>query len=296
MNPFSSQYDKARSNLAQINLSKSEMNAVKRPTYDMISSDYPTKKIRQEMLSDNPVYNDFNQPVSSSFPYRRTTPRESNLPETNYYSQPTQILESRYYDHVPMRETAEEENSRLREQNGILRSKLTAVMEDFQQLSALRHTEPEKALLDQEQIIQEINQNSKILNEKIQILEEVLGKLAEEDTSIPIKTDSKETPEIKAKMKKMLKQQNEITEKEKKLKQENMILRELTGLIVKETKTNNEGVQYVYNLSGRNGCSIRFFIVYSKSRESDIEFDRRQLNRFFWRLSSVLYEESNDNM
>lgn len=29
---------------------------------------------------------------------------------------------------------------------------------------------------------------------------------------------------------------------------------------------------------------------------SDIEFDRRQLNRFFWRLSSVLYEESNDNM
>jgi hypothetical protein len=32
-------------------------------------------------------------------------------------------------------------------------------------------------------------------------LEEVLGKLAEEDTSIPIKTDSKETPEIKAKSK-----------------------------------------------------------------------------------------------
>jgi hypothetical protein len=32
-------------------------------------------------------------------------------------------------------------------------------MEDFQQLSALRHTEPEKALLDQEQIIQEINQS-----------------------------------------------------------------------------------------------------------------------------------------
>lgn len=87
----------------------------------MISSDYPTKKIRQEMLSDNPVYNDFNQPVSSSFPYRRTTTRESNLPETNYYSQPTQMLESRYYDHVPMRETAEEENSRLREQNGIVR-------------------------------------------------------------------------------------------------------------------------------------------------------------------------------
>ncbi|EIE79368.1 hypothetical protein RO3G_04073 [Rhizopus delemar RA 99-880] len=153
-------------------------------------------------------------------------------------------------------------------------------MEDFQQLSALRHTEPEKALLDQEQIIQEINQNSKILNEKIQILEEVLGKLAEEDTSMPIKTDSKETPEIRAKMKKMLKQQSEITEKEKKLKQENMILRELTGLIVKETKTNNEGVH------------IRFFTVYSKSGESDIEFDRRQLNRFFWRLSSVLYEES----
>lgn len=136
----------------------------------------------------------------------------------------------------------------------------------------------------------------------------------------------------------MLKQQSEITEKEKKLKQENMILRELTGLIVKETKTNNEGVQYVYNLSGRNGCRLELikenigmihfvvafdfslFIPNQESKQvsyspmlqaqhntailsrlpdflrSDIEFDRRQLNRFFWRLSSVLYEESNDKM
>ena len=55
-------------------------------------------------------------------------------------------------------------------------------------------------------------------------------------------------------VKRLQKQQVEIIEKEKKFKQENKILKELTGLTIKETRTKQDGVQYVYNLSGPNGC------------------------------------------
>ncbi|ORE07021.1 hypothetical protein BCV72DRAFT_206260 [Rhizopus microsporus var. microsporus] len=156
-------------------------------------------------------------------------------------------------------------------------------MENVEELSQLKQLdEQEEAAMKKEQIIQEINKSSDLLNEKMQKLEEIIGKLVEEDSDTPVKSDSKEISELKSKLKRLQKQQVEIVEKEKKFKQENKILKELTGLTVKETRTKQDGVQ-------QRNTSI--FSHLPDFLRFDIEFNRDQLSRFFWRLSAALYEQ-----
>ncbi|RCH91839.1 hypothetical protein CU097_008364 [Rhizopus azygosporus] len=314
MNPFSDHnpYDKPKSKLAHLNLTRTDK---KRAPQDAFLTGDVTKRVKQELYNDDLAYNSYSQPMASSFPYRHT--RETNPPGNNFYSQPITTADNRYFDHIPTRGSIEEENNRLREQNGILRSRLAALMENVEELSNLKQLdEQEEAAMKKEQIIQEINKSSDLLNEKMQKLEEMIGKLVEEDSDTPIKSDSKEISELKSKLKRLQKQQVEIIEKEKKFKQENKILKELTGLTIKETRTKQDGVQYVYNLSGPNGSlDFSLFIpnqedkqvLYSPMLERqrntsilshlpdflrfDIEFNRDQLSRFFWRLSAALYEQ-----
>lgn len=92
-------------------------------------------------------------------------------------------------------------------------------MEDFQRLYDLRYTEAEQSLLEQEQVIQQLEEGkwmcttmnnpkilltddytgSKIYSDRMDTLEESLGKVIEEDTNIPVKADTNENSELKAK-------------------------------------------------------------------------------------------------
>ncbi|KAI9244548.1 hypothetical protein BY458DRAFT_560987, partial [Sporodiniella umbellata] len=154
MNPFSNHYDKGKSSSGQINLSKSNSDLFKRATERALASEHASKRARG-IYSDSQYYSDYGQPTTSNFSYKKTL-QESNLPESgHYYSQPVQSVANRYRDHIPSLGVIEE--NRLREQNEILQSKLSVVIEDYQQLVALRYTEPESSLLEQEKIIEEIN-------------------------------------------------------------------------------------------------------------------------------------------
>lgn len=59
----------------------------------------------------------------------------------------------------------------------------------------------------------------------------------------------------------MKKLYNEGMEKEKKLKQEIKVLKELSGITTKETKIKDEGVEYTYHLTGRDGCRFKTVIM-----------------------------------
>ncbi|PHZ07690.1 uncharacterized protein RHIMIDRAFT_242345 [Rhizopus microsporus ATCC 52813] len=132
----------------------------------------------------------------------------------------------------------------------------------------------------------------------MQKLEETIGKLVEEDPDTPVKSGSKEIFEFKSRRK------------------ENKILSELTGLAIKETRTKQNGAQYVCNLSGPNGSldfslfipnqkdkRILYFPILKRQRNTsifphlpdylriDIEFNRDQLSRFFWRSLAALYKQ-----
>ncbi|CAO3693422.1 unnamed protein product [Rhizopus stolonifer] len=144
-------------------------------------------------------------------------------------------------------------------------------------------------------------------------LEESLGKVIEEDTNIPVKADTNENSELKAKLKKLY---NEGMEKEKKLKQEIKVLKELSGITTKETKIKDDGIEYTYHLTGRDG-SLDFSILLPNHKNRQVTYspkfephevtgleipdflhenimvDRNQLNKLFWRLSTVLYENNN---
>ncbi|CEG83453.1 hypothetical protein RMATCC62417_17370 [Rhizopus microsporus] len=153
MNPFSdhNQYDKTKSNLAHLSLTSTDK---KRAPQDAFLTGDITKRVKQELYSDDLAYNSYSQPQSSSFPYRHT--RETDPPGSNFYSQPITTAGNGYFDHIPTRRSIEEENNRLRGRNGILQSRLAILMENIEELSKLSD-EQEKAAKKKEQIIQEIN-------------------------------------------------------------------------------------------------------------------------------------------
>ncbi|ORE02597.1 hypothetical protein BCV72DRAFT_317539, partial [Rhizopus microsporus var. microsporus] len=118
-----------------------------------------------------------------------------------------------------------------------------------------------------------------LLNEKMQKLEETIGKLVEEDPDTPVKSGSKEIFEFKSRRKVFF---NILMSNNKRLQLENKILSELTGLAIKETRTKQNGAQQ------RNTSIFPHLPDYLRI---DIEFNRDQLSRFFWRSLAALYKQ-----